>query len=226
LTVVAYKDQALLAANPYFSNQGGTWGVAAYGFGWLEEATVDSIVTMGAPITFGQTFTLGVYGLAEAGMRSSGGFPGISTSRCDFSGEGVTWNGIANILDAAGQPVVGSTIVSGSGTDWTGPYAGTSSVAPFDEQAGMSIRVTSATPSAEVVRFSLFLPREAGVRVGVYDVLGRQVRLLADGSRPAGIHELEWDGRTDEGVSAGSGVYFVRAEGERRIAVQRLVRVR
>lgn len=226
LTVAAYKNQVLLVANPYFSNQPGSWGVAGYGPGWLDEATVDSVVTMGAPITFGETFTLGVYGLAVAGMRSSGGAPGISTSRCDFSVEGVTWNGIADILDAAGQPVLGSTIVSGSGIDWSGPYAGASSVGSFDERTNMSLHMTSATPSAGAVGFSLFLPHAAAARVGVYDILGRRTRLLADRWLPEGSNQLEWDGTGDEGAAAGTGVYFLRAEWEGQVAARRVVHVR
>ncbi|MGA9117700.1 MAG: FlgD immunoglobulin-like domain containing protein, partial [Bacteroidota bacterium] len=46
----------------------------------------------------------------------------------------------------------------------------------------------------------------------VYDILGREVAVLAEGFRDAGSYSVEWDGRTGEGVEAGSGVYFVRME--------------
>jgi hypothetical protein len=44
----------------------------------------------------------------------------------------------------------------------------------------------------------------------VYDVRGRRVRLLADDVLPRGVHTTVWDGRTDAGTPAASGVYFAR----------------
>ena len=35
--------------------------------------------------------------------------------------------------------------------------------------------------------------------VTIYDALGRRVRTLLDGTRPAGPQELAWDGRDDAG---------------------------
>jgi hypothetical protein len=52
------------------------------------------------------------------------------------------------------------------------------------------------------------VPFESDVTIQVYDVAGREVRTLVDGSVPAGRHQTVWDGRNDAGESVGSGVYF------------------
>jgi hypothetical protein len=58
------------------------------------------------------------------------------------------------------------------------------------------------------VRYSL---REAGpVWLGVFDVQGRMVAKLVDKPMLAGEHTVRWDGRTDQGTPAASGVYFYR----------------
>ena len=55
-----------------------------------------------------------------------------------------------------------------------------------------------------------FALAEAGpVRLAVYNLLGQQVRVLADGGMAAGAHRVRWDGRTAAGVEAASGVYWV-----------------
>ena len=56
--------------------------------------------------------------------------------------------------------------------------------------------------------------RSAGVvRVGVFDVRGRQVARIDDGVvRDAGEHRVRWDGRKLDGRPAASGIYFVRIE--------------
>ncbi len=50
------------------------------------------------------------------------------------------------------------------------------------------------------------------VNVRVVDVAGRVVRTLVDRTVEQGEYSLVWDGRTDSGERAASGVYFVRLE--------------
>ena len=54
------------------------------------------------------------------------------------------------------------------------------------------------------------LPEQARVSLTVYDILGRRVRTLVDGIEPPGEHGTDWDGRTDAGQAAASGVYIYR----------------
>jgi subtilisin-like proprotein convertase family protein len=55
-------------------------------------------------------------------------------------------------------------------------------------------------------------PSSGAVRVAVYSVAGREVRVLVDGEVGPGYHEVVWDGRDGNGVSMASGVYFVRMD--------------
>jgi hypothetical protein len=58
------------------------------------------------------------------------------------------------------------------------------------------------------VAFSL---RDAGhVNLSVYDVSGRLVRTLVDGSRGTGQHAVVWAGRDDAGCAVASGIYYCR----------------
>ncbi len=54
------------------------------------------------------------------------------------------------------------------------------------------------------------LPREMPARLRIYDISGRLVATLVDGRLPAGEHVATWNGRTDDGGRAPSGVYFSR----------------
>lgn len=62
-------------------------------------------------------------------------------------------------------------------------------------------------PQTEI-RFHL--PGAAAVRLAVYDVLGRQVRLLLQGDRAAGSYSITWDGKDDNGIDVPSGIYLYR----------------
>ena len=81
-------------------------------------------------------------------------------------------------------------------------------------------------PSRGAVRLTLALPRAAPARVRVYNAAGRAVRLLYDGSLPAGPSVLVWDGRGDDGSVVPTGVYWVAADVGGSRATRRLVHLR
>ena len=58
------------------------------------------------------------------------------------------------------------------------------------------------------------------VRVTVRDILGRQIRVLADGALAPGAHRVVWDGKDASGAIVGNGTYLV----ELQAGDQRLVR--
>jgi hypothetical protein len=56
------------------------------------------------------------------------------------------------------------------------------------------------------------LPERAHVRLAIYNALGQRVRTLVNREQAAGTHRARWDGRTEDGRPAASGVYFYRLE--------------
>ena len=53
-------------------------------------------------------------------------------------------------------------------------------------------------------------PVDSGVKLDIYDVLGRRVHRVLDSRRPAGHHVVTWDGRNEVGGRVTSGLYLVR----------------
>lgn len=60
------------------------------------------------------------------------------------------------------------------------------------------------------IRFDL--PVESQVRLELFDVLGQRVRTLVAGQLSAGGQRVVWDGRDEDGLAVGNGVYFYRLE--------------
>jgi len=61
---------------------------------------------------------------------------------------------------------------------------------------------------ATVIEYSL--PKASEVEIQIYNILGQKVRLLEDGHKSAGIHEITWDGNNDQGSPIASGIYLYR----------------
>lgn len=81
---------------------------------------------------------------------------------------------------------------------------------PFSEQATIRFRLAEAGP----------------VRLVVYDLLGRRVRVLVDGELPEGAHEVGWDGCDGRGLPAASGLFLYRLEAGRASASGRMTLLR
>jgi len=82
------------------------------------------------------------------------------------------------------------------------------SVDEGDPTLGFALHQSMPNPAraSAIIQFSL--PAESDVRVSVYDVSGRHVATLADGSYEPGPHEVVWDGRDARGRRVADGVYF------------------
>ena len=70
------------------------------------------------------------------------------------------------------------------------------------------------------------LPREQAVNVGIFDVAGREVRRVFDGTLPPGTHQIPWDGRDASGRETSAGAYFAKVSSSGQKQVAKLIRVR
>jgi hypothetical protein len=73
---------------------------------------------------------------------------------------------------------------------------------------------------------SFQLANRAPVKLAVYDVTGRLVTTLVDGTLEPGPHELIWKGRNSAGREVTSGVYFARFVSPQLQQVRRLTLIR
>ena len=96
-------------------------------------------------------------------------------------------------------------------------------LAPLRDQFGS----LGPNPFRGSVTLAFSLAAAGPVEAVVYDVLGREVRVLARAAAfAAGPQRLAWDGRDDSGRAAGAGVYFVRVRTPMVQWTRAVVRVR
>jgi len=83
------------------------------------------------------------------------------------------------------------------------------------ERAPLRYALVGAVPNPFNPTTSIFfdVPEPGGrVTLAVYDVAGRRIASLCDRECRAGRQSVYWDGRTDHGGHAASGVYMCRME--------------
>jgi hypothetical protein len=82
-------------------------------------------------------------------------------------------------------------VLNGSGT-----LAASITPNPLNPEAVLTFRTERAGP----------------VRVRLFDIIGRLVRVVQDGEMAAGPHEIRIDGRSGIGTTIPSGIYFYRID--------------
>ncbi len=81
----------------------------------------------------------------------------------------------------------------------------------------------SPNPFNPETEISFGLARASRVTLGVYDLAGRLVQVVARGDYPAGSHSVRWDGRDASGREVASAVYICRLETETGVLTRRML---
>jgi len=77
---------------------------------------------------------------------------------------------------------------------------------------------------ATAIQFDL--PEPAFVTLKIYDVLGHQVRTLANKTFQAGFHTMVWDGHDDHGLQSSSGLYLYQIKAGSRVEYEKMMLLR
>jgi len=74
---------------------------------------------------------------------------------------------------------------------------------------------------ATIIKYSL--PEHNHVNITLYDLLGRQVKILVSESQDAGIKSVQWDATDDQGLPVSAGVYFYQIKAGEFVQTRKMV---
>jgi hypothetical protein len=80
-------------------------------------------------------------------------------------------------------------------------------------------------PFSSEATLRFILPKEDHARMTVYDLSGRQVRVLMDGPAVAGPNVAYWDGRGTSGDPVAAGIYFYKLEAGGKTAHKKILKL-
>lgn len=83
----------------------------------------------------------------------------------------------------------------------------TTGVPVADRQPDFRLLQNTPNPFSPSTRIAFDLEQGSQVDLSIYDVVGRRVRTLVEGSLGAGPHTVTWDGRSQDGTRAAAGIY-------------------
>jgi hypothetical protein len=153
-------------------------------------------------------------------LAQSGGSYRLDWSTLDGGGGMASLGGTYVLSGTSGQPDAGSMTGglyqlrggfwhSGSGVVGVGG-GDEPPVGPLEAPAAFRVHPIRPNPSAGAATLGFDLPGDAAVEVELFGLRGERVRSLLSGVRPAGRHQVRWDGAADDGRPVPDGVYFAR----------------
>lgn len=72
-----------------------------------------------------------------------------------------------------------------------------------------------------LIKFTL--PKDSWVKIEVYNILGQKVKTLVDERLTAGVKEVEWDSKGDNGLEVASGIYFYKIKADDFSDIKKMV---
>lgn len=81
-------------------------------------------------------------------------------------------------------------------------------------------------PFNPTINIPYALPKQADVRIAIYNILGQKVATLIDRKVHAGYHQVLWDGKSLTGVPVSSGMYFVNMEAPGFVKTRKIVMIK
>jgi|GEM_PF-3308080 len=104
--------------------------------------------------------------------------------------------------------------------------SGSPQTATIEIDRASLIRRASPNPFVGHTRINYALPEDAHVRLAVYDVSGRLVRILVSEREAAGYKVVGWDGTDRGGENVSPGIYFCRLVADAHTDIQKILLVR
>jgi len=88
----------------------------------------------------------------------------------------------------------------------------TASSSEFGQDVPMACELSQNYPNPFAANTSIRygIPEPMNVKLAVYNIVGQEIRTLAEGIKEAGYYTVNWDGKDNSGVRVKSGIYFYR----------------
>ncbi len=132
----------------------------------------------------------------------------LASSPCIDQGVDHTLSSALASLDITGNTRLCGSRYDMGAHEYCGEISGTN---PPNPPAQLSCAPNPFNPRTTI---AFNLTREGPVKLAIYDVQGHLVKTLLNTRKPAGNHQLTWDGRNSMGHIQASGTYLYRLETE------------
>ena len=67
-------------------------------------------------------------------------------------------------------------------------------------------------PFNPITNLRYYIPQDVNVNITIYDMMGRQIKTLANGIQSSGYKSVQWDATNNQGKPVSAGVYLYKIQ--------------
>ncbi len=97
---------------------------------------------------------------------------------------------------------------------------------PEEPAVAFRLHMPYPNPAVGGTRLTFDLAEPGPAKLAVYDVAGRLVKVIGEGTYPAGRNEIYWDGTDHSGESVATGVYLIQIQAGGRVVHRKAIVLR
>ena len=90
-------------------------------------------------------------------------------------------------------------------------------------QPTLSLHANFPNPFNQHTLITYEIPQTASARLEIYNALGQRVRTLVDDVLPPGKHQVQWNGRDQQGRPLSTGIYWSRLQVDPQMRVRKML---
>ena len=124
---------------------------------------------------------------------------------------------------AAAELIVPLTLRDSYGNVWNSPVLVRASNSNLPLQNALYENYPNPFNPSTTIKYSL--KESQNTTLAVYNSIGQKIRTLFDAPQNAGMHIIQWDGKSDRGQQVSSGVYFLKLNAGKFVKTKRMMMV-
>lgn len=175
----------------------------------LSGGVVYAIDAAGSIAGYGFTTSTGTYTIVDLA-------PGTYTVSTEAPGYDSGSSTASPTYDASGNPQPANASYSVNSLTSVGGNGGL-------QPSGYALEQNYPNPFNPSTQIVFSIPQDQHVAIDVYNILGQKVATLVNSNLTAGVHEVTWSGKDDNGIAAPSGVYLYRISTANFTAVKKML---
>jgi len=109
---------------------------------------------------------------------------------------------------------------------WDGKVTDVDGESQLNIPRNIDLRQNYPNPFNPGTRIEFDQPRMQAVRLAIYDVLGRLVRVLIDSELAPGHYRIDWDGSDNRGNPVATGVFFYRIDAGEQSETRKMILIK
>ena len=92
-------------------------------------------------------------------------------------------------------------------------------------ESSVIILTNYPNPFTEITTITFTLTESSNIKLSVFDIMGKEIKVLVDKTMPKGNHSIEWNGTNMSNNAVSSGIYFYQINNDSFTTTKKMIKI-